>query len=153
MFFPAILYGCESWTVKKAECQRIDAFELWCWRRLLIVPWIARRSNQSILRTLNTHCWRIDAEAEALVFWSSHVNGQLIGKVPVAGKDWGQKKKRVSEHEMAGQHHWYNECELGQIPGDGEGQGSVACCSSWGCKQLDMTGWLNNQKGKRDRDL
>ena len=56
MVFPAVMYGCESWTVKKAECQRIDAFELWCWRRLLRVPWIARRSNQSILKEINPGC-------------------------------------------------------------------------------------------------
>ena len=53
MFFPLIVYGCESWTVKKAECRRIDAFELWCWRRLLRVPWTARRSNQSILKDIS----------------------------------------------------------------------------------------------------
>ena len=56
MFFPVVMYGCESWTVKKAERQRIDAFELWCWRRLLRVPWIARRSNQSILKEISPGC-------------------------------------------------------------------------------------------------
>ena len=77
---------------------------------------------------------RTVAEAEAPVFWSSHVNGQLLGKVPVAGKDWEQKEKRVSECEMPGWHHWYNEYEFGQTPRDDEGQGSLVCCSSWGCK-------------------
>ena len=56
MFFPVVMYGCESWTVKKAECQRIDAFELWCWRRLLRVPWTARKSNQSILKQISPGC-------------------------------------------------------------------------------------------------
>ena len=56
MVFPVVLYGCESWTIEKAECRRIDAFELWCWRRLLRVPWTARRSNQSILREINPGC-------------------------------------------------------------------------------------------------
>ena len=56
MVFPVVMYGCESWTVKKAECQRIDAFELWCWRRLLRVPWTTRRSNQSILKEINPGC-------------------------------------------------------------------------------------------------
>ena len=56
MFFPVVMYGCESWTVKKAECQRIDAFELWCWRRLLRVPWTARRSNHSILKEISPGC-------------------------------------------------------------------------------------------------
>ena len=56
MVFPVVMYGCESWTIKKAECRRIDAFELWCWRRLLRVPWTARRSNQSILREISPGC-------------------------------------------------------------------------------------------------
>ena len=56
MVFPVVMYGCESWTVKKVECQRIDAFELWCWRRILSVPWTARRSNQSILREISPGC-------------------------------------------------------------------------------------------------
>ena len=80
--FPAVMYGCESWTVKKAECRRIDAFELWCWRRLLRVPWTARRSNQSILKEVQpVHSeggqpWdffgRNDAEAETPVLWPPH---------------------------------------------------------------------------------
>ena len=73
MVFPLVLYGCESWTVKKTECQRIDAFELWCWRRLLRVPWTARRSNQSILKR---SAWDFfggnDAEAETPVLWPPH---------------------------------------------------------------------------------
>ena len=64
MVFPVVMYGYESWTIKKAECQRTDAFELWCWRRLLRVPWTARRSNQSILKEINP-IGRTDAEAEA----------------------------------------------------------------------------------------
>ena len=70
MVFPMVMYSCQSWTIKKAECQRIDAFELWCWRRLLKVPWTARRSNQSILREINPEysLGRIDAEAEVPLF-------------------------------------------------------------------------------------
>ena len=75
---------------------------------------------------------RTDAEAEAPVFWSFDVNRQLIGRVPDAGKDWGQKEERVSEGEIAGWHHRGNEHELGQTPGDGEAQGGLACCSPWG---------------------
>ena len=75
MVFPVVMYGCESWTVKKAEHRRIDAFELWCWRRLLRVPWTARRSNQSILKEISP------------------------------GRDWGQKEKGTTEDEMAGWHH------------------------------------------------
>ena len=77
---------------------------------------------------------RTDAEVETPVFWSSDVNSWLIGKVPDAGKDWRQKDKRVSEDEMAGWHYWCNEHELGQTPGDDEGQGGLACCSPCGCK-------------------
>ena len=71
MGFPVVMYGCESWTIKKAERQRTDAFELWCWRRILRVPWTARRSNQSILKKINpVFIGRTDAEAEALILWS-----------------------------------------------------------------------------------
>ena len=71
MVFPVVMYGCESWTVKKAEGRRIDAFELWCWRRLLRVPWTARRSNQSLLKEISPGCFirRTDAEAETPILW------------------------------------------------------------------------------------
>ena len=87
---------------------------------------------------------RADAEAKAPVFWSSNVNRQLIGKVPDAGKDWGQEENRASTDEMAGQHHWCNEHEPGQIRGDVEGQGGLACCGPWGPQDLNVTGQLNN---------
>ena len=83
---------------------------------------------------------RTDAEAEAPVIWSSDANTWLTGKFPDAGKDWGQKERRVSEDEMAGWHHWCNGHELGQISGDGET--GLVCCSPWGDKELDKTGWL-----------
>ena len=72
MVFPVVMYGCESWTIKKSEHQRIDAFELWCWRRLLRVPWTARRSNQSILKEISpeySFIGRTDAEAETPIIW------------------------------------------------------------------------------------
>ena len=80
MFFPVVMYRCDSWTVKKAECRRIDAFELWCWRRLLRVPWTARRFNQSILKEINPEYFtgRTDAEAEAPILWPPDVKSQLI---------------------------------------------------------------------------
>ena len=87
---------------------------------------------------------RTDVEAEAPVFWSSDANKCLIGKVSEAGKDWGQKEKRESEDEMARWHHWCNKRERGQNLGDGKGQGGLACCSPWGCKELDTIEWLNN---------
>ena len=86
MVFPVVTYGCESWTVKEAECQRIDAFEPRSWRSLLKVPWTARRSNQSILREINPE-YSLEGLAEAPIFWSSDANSRHIGKVSDAGKD------------------------------------------------------------------
>ena len=89
MGFPVVMYGCESWTVKKAECQRIDAFQLWCWRRLLRVPWTAGRSNRSVLKEINPEysLERLDAKAEAPILWPPDAKSQLIGKDPDSGKD------------------------------------------------------------------
>ena len=109
MVFPVVVYGCESWTVKKAECQRIDAFELWCWRRLLRVSWTARRSNQSILKEISPGCsleGMMDAKAETPVLWPPHVKSWLIGKDPDAGRDWGQEEKGTTEDEMASPTRW-----------------------------------------------
>ena len=109
MVFQVVMYGCESWTVKKAEHWRIDAFELWCWRRLLSVPWVARRSNQSILKEIN-QSWvfigRTDAEAETPILWPPDGKNWLIGKDPDAGRDWGQEENGMTEDEMDGWHHW-----------------------------------------------
>ena len=91
---------------------------------------------------------RTDAEAEVPVFWSpDDANRWLIGKVPDAGKDGGLKK-RASEDEMAGWYHWCNEHELRQTLGDGEGQGSLVCCSPWGHEESDITWWLNSNNKK-----
>ena len=87
MVFPVVMYGCESWTVKKAECQRTDAFELWCWRRLLRVPWTARRSNQSILKEISPKYGKTDAGAETPILWPPDAKNRLIRKDPDAGKD------------------------------------------------------------------
>ena len=96
--------------------------------------------------TIDIFVRRTDAETETPVFWSSDENSWLIGKVPDAGKDWGQKEKRVSEDEMGGWHHQCNGHELGQTLGDGEGQGGLVCCSPWSCKELDMTGQLKRRR-------
>ena len=91
MVFPVVMYGCESWTIKKAEHRRIDAFELWCWRRLLRVPWAARRSKSVHIK--GNQSWifigRTDAEAETPILWPPDVKNWLIWKDPAAGKDWG----------------------------------------------------------------
>ena len=117
MVFPVVMYGCESWTIKKAARQRIEAFELWCWRRLLNIPWSARRSNQSILKEISPEIFigRTDAEAETPVLWPPHAKSWLIGKDPDAGRDWGQEKKGMTEDEMAGWHHRLDGHELGKL--------------------------------------
>ena len=104
MVFPVVMYGCESWTVKKAERQRIDAFELWCWRRL--VPWTARRSNQSILKEIGPGC---SLEGMMLKLKLQYF-GHLMRRVDWledsdAGRDWGQEEKGTTEDERAGWHH------------------------------------------------
>ena len=105
MVFPVVMYGCESWTARKAEHRRIDAFELWCWRRLLRVPWIARRPNQSILKECSlVFTRRTDAEAETPVLWPPDVKNWLTWKDPDAGKDWRQEEKGTTEDEMVGWH-------------------------------------------------
>ena len=96
---------------------------------------------------------RTVAEAETPVFWSPDAISQLIGKVPDAGKDWGQKEKRAPEDEMAGWHQWCNGQEFGQTLGDSEGQGGLACCCLWGHKELDTTGQLNNNSEERGQSM
>ena len=140
IIFPVVKYGCESWTIKRAELWRTDAFELWCWRRLESLleskeiksvnpkgnqPWIVIR--------------RIDSEAEALILGPTDVNSWLTGKDPDAGKDWRQEENRASKDHVAGWHHWFNGYESGQTLGGGEGQGGLACCSSWGHEESDTS--------------
>ena len=91
-FFPVVMYGCESWTVKKAEYQRIDAFELWCWRRFLRVPWTAKRSNQSILKEISPGC-SLEGKAETPILWPRDGKSWLTGKVSDAGRDWGEGRE------------------------------------------------------------
>ena len=148
------MYGCESWTIKKSECQRINAFELWCWRRLLTVSWIAKRSNQSILKEINPEyslerlMLKLSSLAWAPVLWPPDVKSQLIRNDPDAGKDWRQEEKGMTEDEMVGWHHQLNGHEFDQAPGDGEGQGSLAC-SPWGHKESDTTEQLNTNNSMR----
>ena len=135
MVFPVVMYGCEGWTVKKAEHWIIDVFELW--RRLLRVPWTARRSNQSVLKEIKPgiSIGRTDVEAEAPILWPPDANIWLTGKDPDAGKDWGQEEKGATEDEMVGWHHQLDGCEFEQALGVGDGQGSLVCCSLRGHKE------------------
>ena len=119
MVFPVVMYGCESWTIKKAEHRRIDAFELCYWRRLR-VPWTARRSNQFIWFPEGNQSWlflgRTDVEAETPILWPPDAKNRLIWKDPDAGKDWGQEEKGTIEDEMVGWHHWLNGHGFGWTP-------------------------------------
>ena len=151
MVFPVVINGCESWTLTKAECQRNDAFELWCWRRVLRVPRTLHKSLpvkeiQSVHLRGNLS-WlfkgRTDAEAETPVFWPPDAKNWFIGKDPEAGKDWRQEEKGMTEDEMAGWHHWLDGHEFEWTPGVGDGQGGLVCCDSWGRKELDTTERLN----------
>ena len=106
MVFPVVMYGCESWTVKKAECQRIDGFEVWCWRRLLGVPWTARRSNHSILKEISPGC-----SLEGLMLrlklqnFDHHMQRvDSLEKTLMLG-GIGSRRRRDNEDEMAGWHH------------------------------------------------
>ena len=108
MVFSIVMYRCESWTVKKAEHWKIDAFQLWCWRGLLRVPWIARRSNQSILKEISPGCSLegLMLKLKLPVLWPPDAKSWLIWKYPDAGKDWGQEKGTTEE--MVGWHHQLN---------------------------------------------
>ena len=152
------MHGCESWTIKKAECQRIDAFELWCWRRHFRVPWTVRRCNQSILKEiigrtgwvqsndLEDH-WvffgRTNVETETPILFPPGGKNWVIWKDRDAGKDWRQEEKEITEDEMVGWHHRLNGHEFEPAPGVGYGQGGLVCCSPRGCKESDMTEQLN----------
>ena len=140
------MYGCESWAVKKAESRRIDAFELWCWRRLLRVPWTARRSNQSILKEISPEYSLEGLMLKLKLQYFGHLmqtKNWFIWKDSDAGKDWRLEEKGMTEDEMVGWHHWLDGHEFEQAPGTGNGQGSLVYCSPWGRKESDMTKRLN----------
>ena len=133
MVFPVVMYGCEIWTVKKAECWRIDAFELWCWRRLLRVPGTARRSNQSILKETSPGCslegLMLTTWCEELTHWKRPWCWDRLG----AG---GEGDDRGWDGWMAS----LTQCTWVWVnPGVGDGQGGLVCCDSWGHKESDTT--------------
>ena len=106
MVFPVVMYGCKSWTVKTAEHQKIDAFELWCWRRLLRVPWTARRSNQSILKEISPGCSLEGLMLKLKLQYFGHLMRRVDSLEKTdAGRDWRQEEKGTTEDEMAGWHH------------------------------------------------
>jgi len=132
---------------KETEHQRINAFKLWCWRRLLRVTWTARRSNQSTLKEISPEysleglMVRLKLQCSGHLMWRTD-----SGKDPDAGKDWRQEEKGMTDDEMVGWHPWLNGHEFEQALGVGVGQGSLLCCSPWGHEELDMTERLNWMK-------
>ena len=125
---------------KETEHWRIDAFELWCWRRLLRVPWTTR-SNQSILKEISPEYSLEGLMLKLQLQFSGHLmwRTDFTERDSDAGKGWRQEDKGMTEDETVGWHHWLDEHEFEQAPGVGEGQGSLVCCSPWGCKESDMT--------------
>ena len=113
MVFSVVMYGCESWTVKKAE-HRIDAFKLWCWRRLLRVPWTASRSNQSILKEISPGCSLEGIMLKLKLQYFGHLMRRVdsLEKTLDTGRDWGKEEKGTTEDEMAGWHHRLYEREF-----------------------------------------
>ena len=150
MVFPLVMYGCESWTIKKAEFQRTDAFKL-----------VLEKTLESPLDCKEIHTdhpkgdqsWvfigRTDVEAETPILWPPDVKSCFIWKGPDAWKNWGQEEKGKTEDEMVGWHHRLNGHGFRWTPGVGYGHGGLMCCGSWGHKELDTTEWLNWKGDKR----
>ena len=145
MVFPVVIYGCERWTIKKAECWRIDAFELWCWRRLLRVPWTARGSNQSILKEISPGCSLEGLMLKLKLQYFGHLmkRSYLLEKTLILGKIEsmkGEGNNRGWDGWMASPTWWtwvwVNSRSWWWM-------GRLVCCSPWGHKQSDMTEQLN----------
>ena len=136
MVFPVVMYGCESWTIKKAERQRIDAFELWCWRRLLRVPWTVRRSNQSILKEISPGCSLEGLMLKLKLQYFGHLmrRADSFEKTLMLGNIEGRKRRGRQRMRWSSM-----DMDLGRL----WELGGLACCSSWGCKELDTTKRLN----------
>ena len=141
MVFSVVMYGCESWTMKKAEHRSIDAFKLWCWRRLLRVPWTARRSNQSILEEISPGCsleglmLKLKLQYLGHLIWRVDSLEKILKLAGIGGR------RRRGQQSMAGWHHRLNRHGFGWTPGVGDGQGGLACCGSLGAKSRTR---LNN---------
>ena len=145
MVFSVVMYGYESWTINKAEHRRIDAFELWCWRRLLRVPWTTRESNQTILKEISPEYSLEELMLKLKLQYFGHLMWRTdsFEKTLMLGKIEGGRRRGMTEGEMGGWHHWLNGHEFEWTVGVGDGQGGLVCCSSWVHKELQMTEWLN----------
>jgi len=144
MVFPTVMYRCESGTIKKAENRRIDAFELWCWRRLLRVQGTLCKEIQPVHPKRNQY-WIFTGrtDVETPILWPPDAKSWVIWKDPGAGKDWRWEEKGATEDEMVRWHHRLDGHEFEQALGVGDRQGSLTCYSSWSHKESDMTEQLN----------
>ena len=149
-FFPVVMYQCETWTIKKAECWRIDAFELWCWKRLLRVPWTARGSNQLILKEISPEYTleglklkqKLKLQYLGNLMWRTHSleKSLMLGKIEGMRRS-GQQRMRWLDN-ISDSMDMTLDC-----PGDSEGQGGLVSFSPWSCKESDMTrDWAPNNK-------
>ena len=140
MLFPVVMYGCESWNVKKAEHRKIDAFELWCWRRLLRVPWTARRSNQSILKHISPGCSLEGLTLKLKLQYFGHLmqRADSLEKTLMLGGIEGRKRRRRQRMRWLDGITDSMGMSLNEFR-EFDGQGGLACCDSWGHKESDTT--------------
>ena len=143
MVFPVVMYGCERWPIRKADHWGFHAFKVWCWRRLLRVPWTSRRSNQSILKEISPEYLLEGLMLKLKLQYFGHLirRGDSLEKNLEAGKDWSQEENGMTEDEMVVWHHWLYGHKFEQALGIGDEQGGLVCCSPWVCKESDMTDW------------
>ena len=147
MVFPVVMYGCEIWTIKKAECQRIDAFELWCWRGLLRVSWISRRSNLDEINpeySLEGPMVKLKLQYVGHLIWraDSLEKTQMLVKI----EGWRQKEEGMTEEEMIGWYHCLNGHEFEQALGDSEGQGGLhAACREVTKSRTRLSDWTTTK--------
>ena len=156
MGFPVVMYGCESWTIKKAEHQRTDAFELWCWRRVLRVPWTARRSNQSTLKEISPEysLERLLLKMKLQYFGHLMWRTDSLEKTLMLGKTEGRKRRGWQKMRWVGWHQWLNGHEFEYALGDSGRQGGLACCCSWVTKSwTQLSNWtttISHRRGGSD---
>ena len=145
MVYPVVMYGCESWTVKKTEHWRIDAFEVWCWRRLLRVPWITRRSNQTILKEVSPEYslegLMLKLKLQSFGYLMQRTDS--LEKTLMLGKSEGGRRRERQRMRWLGGITHSMDMSSGKLRGVGDGQGGLVCYGSWGRKESDTTERLN----------
>ena len=152
-YFPVVMYGCESWTIKKAEHWRIDAFELWCWRRFLKLPWTAGRSNKSVLKEISPVYSLEGLMLKLKLQYFGHLMGTAdpFEKTLMLGKTEGRRRRQQRIRWLYGITDSMDD-ELGQTLGDSEGQGAPVCCRSWHHRESDTT-WQPNNNNNKDTQM